>query len=463
MDARRGRRRGGELVIRARAPLAAFTIALCAAATATASPVDTVGIGSRSIGRAGAVSADVDDFSANYYNPAGLARGDSLRIDVGYVRLHSNFEINGEDSGVEPLGALNVGIVAPGQFGKLRFAFGLGLLLNDQRMSRTRSAITNRPRWELYDTRMHKVFLATNLAIRPVDWLIIGGGITFQAPSELTLQLEGSTIPFVPTSTRVEHMFTGDLTSIRYPQVGIQIVPHGGFSFGVTYRGEFLLENTVNAKADVDLPFSPDVDLGLLLDLTSVSRAHFGPQQLSMGAAYERKGLRASFELTWMNWSKHPSLISDDTIDLELIDPSGFAAGLGIQIPDEIAGNRAVPMGMKDTWIPRVSVEGRVFDGKLADVTVRGGYYFERSPFPTQRGVTNFIDNDRHNILVGGEIAFDELKPLIEGGVFLNFHFLYAHLPERTHVKTSLVDPVGDLVSRGHQFGFGTQLSVRFK
>src|SRR5690606_18093506 len=217
--------------------------------------------------------------------PAGLARSKGLRLDFGYMRLHSGLEINGEESYVEPLGGLNVGIVAPGQFGKFRFAFGLGLLLNDQRMSRTRTAIADRPRWELYDTRMHKVFLATNLAIRPVDWLILGGGITFQAPSELTLTLEGDAGLF-PAAARVEHMFTGDLQSIRYPQVGIQIVPPGGFSFGLTYRGKFLLENTVRAKADVDLPILTDVDLGLLLDLVSVSRSHYGPQQVSAGAAY---------------------------------------------------------------------------------------------------------------------------------------------------------------------------------
>jgi long-chain fatty acid transport protein len=459
MDARRGRRAGGELVTRARLTIGAFALVFTASTLALASPVDTVGLGSRSIGRAGAVSADVDDFSANYYNPAGLVRGDGIRLDFGYVRLNSDFSMNGADSYVEPLGALNVGLVAPGQFGNFKFAFGIGLLLNDQRMSRTRSAITSRPRWELYDTRMHKVFLATNLAIRPFDWLLIGGGITFQAPSELTLQLEGSTIPFGPT--RAEHMFTGDLTSIRYPQVGIQIVPPGGFSFGATYRGKFLLENTVRAVADVEIPIITDLELAL--DLTSISRAHYGPNQVSVGVAYVYKGLRASFEVTWMDWSKHPSLISDDTINLVLIDPSGFAGSLGLEIPDEIRGNRAIPMNMKDTFIPRMSVEGRVFDGKLADLIVRGGYTFERSPFPRQTGATNFIDNDRHSIVLGGEVGFDELKPLIDGGIYLNVHFLYAHLPERAHVKESLVDPVGDLTSRGRQFGFGTQLSVKFK
>ena len=53
---------------------------------ARANEADTYGLGSRSSAMAGAVAADATDFSANYYNPAGLA---SARGDRALDRLHA--------------------------------------------------------------------------------------------------------------------------------------------------------------------------------------------------------------------------------------------------------------------------------------------------------------------------------------------------------------------------------------
>ena len=47
--------------------------------------------------------ADVSDFSASYYNPAGLAKARSLEMSIGYFRADSSLYMNGQNSGVDPV------------------------------------------------------------------------------------------------------------------------------------------------------------------------------------------------------------------------------------------------------------------------------------------------------------------------------------------------------------------------
>ncbi len=435
--------------------------ALLTPASATASPPDTLGMGSRSVSLGGAVGATVSDYSANYYNPAGLARAEGLQVTYGYLRLHSMLEINGASSDVEPVGVSDIGLVVPAQFGDFRFAFGLGVMLNDDRLSRTRSAIFERPRWEMYDTRPHKVFLSANLAIRPVDWLYIGAGMVFQAPSELVLGLRGTAELSQPEQfERLEHGFTGDLTSIRYPHVGVQVDPHESFSFGVSYRGEFTLGSDLRAIADASVTLLGAEVTPLLLDLHSVSVSTFGPQQVVLStSARPLDWLSLSFDLQWLDWSKHKSLIPQESISL--VAPG--ASALGFDLPEEVLGREQVPMNMRDRWVPRFGIEARVLQTEAITMLLRGGYSFERTPIPNQSGLTNFMDTDRHAMSAGLGIQLTDLAPVIPGALVINVHTVYGYLPQRTNIKDSIVDPVGDFRGQGHQVGFGFQLGVAFE
>src|SRR5262249_49067130 len=123
--------RGGVLMMRA------ITILLVASSLAHAQPMDTYGMGSRSVAMGGAVTADVEDFSANYYNPAGIVRSHKLRIGAGWFGAFHDLYLDDQNSGVDPVHGAVVGFNVPGNIGDFRFAFGLGVHLNDQRISRT--------------------------------------------------------------------------------------------------------------------------------------------------------------------------------------------------------------------------------------------------------------------------------------------------------------------------------------
>ncbi|MCZ7685521.1 MAG: hypothetical protein M5U28_44780 [Sandaracinaceae bacterium] len=204
---------------------------------AAAQPMDTYGMGSRSVALAGAVTADVDDYSANYYNPAGIVRDGHLHIGLGWFGAGHDLHLNDLDSAVDPVHGIVLGLNVPGRVDDFRFGFGLGVHLNDQRVSRTRTLPRARPRWELYDNRPHRTYLATHVAIQPVEWLRIGGGIAFLSYSANDLRIRGEIDFARPAASQLEHELNGELITIRYPQVGIQVGPFEGLNFGVVYRG----------------------------------------------------------------------------------------------------------------------------------------------------------------------------------------------------------------------------------
>ena len=439
--------------------LVPFAAVLGVVAPARANPADAMGLGSRAIALGGAVVADVEDPMASYYNPAGLVRTPALRLALAYQGVHSRFAINGVDSNVERVAGSTFGLTAPATFGGLRFAFGLLVHLPDQRLSRTRSAIGERPRWELWDTRPHKVLLSANLALRPVDWLLIGGGMTFQSATQLTLRIRGEASVIQPElRSRLEHGFEGDLTSIRYPQIGAQIIANDWLSFGAVYRAAFEVRNDLSAVVDGDVVLGSRFPLSFLLSSNSVST--YGPHQVSLGASvHPVPALTINAELTWVDWSRHPSLFPTEDIVLEIDIPPG----LGIDIPDEIVGRRPVPLGLRDRVVPRIGLEAALPSPASMELRARAGYVFERTPFPEQTGVTNFVDADRHVLTVGAGIRLTDLEPTLPGFLAFDIHLMYGHLADRRHEKTSLVDPVGDYRTRGDQLGYGATMEIGFE
>lgn len=441
--------------------------------SASAQPMDTYGMSSRSVAMAGAVTADVEDFSANYYNPAGLARGNAVRLGVGYFGALHDLSIDGLNSNVDPLRGLVGGLVVPGAIDDFHFAFGVGVHLNDDYVSRTRTLPSRRPRWEFYDNRPRRTFLAAHVAIRPVSWLSIGGGIAFLSYSASSLTARGTLdIASPDRNSHLESELRADLTTIRYPQVGVQIQASPELSFGLVYRGQFALDNTLQARIGCD-GTDPNCDLGLsftglgdpfngYLDLRSQSVNAFVPMQVSFGTSWQpTRDFRLNVEVTWVNWSSYQSPVGSSTIVLQIDVPEALRDR--IFVPDGIVGSTPVPANFSDRLIPRVGAEGVVFRDRAVELRGRGGWFFEASPAPDQTGATNLVDTDRWSFSAGAGLRLHDLRPLLPGFVQIDAHVQYSFLPERSFQKTSLVDPVGDYRAGGQVFAGGLTLEVGFE
>src|SRR5579883_1769880 len=135
---------------------------------ARANPLDAFGFGSRGAAMGGAMAADARDFSANYYNPAGLALAHGFEMSIGYMTVQHQLHMNGQDNNVDPVRGLVAGAVVPGRLFGVPFAIGVGLHMPDDRLTRVRALPQSQPRWELYDNRNQRLFIDVDGAISPL-------------------------------------------------------------------------------------------------------------------------------------------------------------------------------------------------------------------------------------------------------------------------------------------------------
>jgi long-chain fatty acid transport protein len=435
---------------------------MLASSRAAANPLDPFGFGSRATAMGGAAAADVHDFSANYYNPAGLALARGVEISVGYVNVDQSLRINGRDSGVDPVRALVAGVVAPGKVLGVPFAFGFGLHLPDDRLSRVRALPQDTPRWELYDNRNQRLYLAANLALSPWPWLQIGGGASFMSSTTGTLDITGQANIYTPDSSQLRSSVAADLTAVRYPQVGARVALGDRVALALVYRGQFALDLDLKARLHGDISGLTTA----LYELETDSVNNFLPQQVVVGGSWKLlDALRLDLDVTWVNWSAYVPPVADVRVKLDIPPPEGGWPA-GITPPTTPAPTVISPIQMHDTLVPHLGIEwralSRVVSRRTWEVFARAGYEYDRSPIPAQTGATNYVDRDRHAGSLGVGLRVQDLLPELPRDLRLDAHLQWSALPTGTTTKLSAADPVGEYTAGGTLLNLGATLTMGF-
>lgn len=422
-----------------------------AAAPARANPPDTYGFGSRETAMGGAASAETRGWAANYYNPAALARSRGLELGFGYFRAAHSLAMNGQDNHVDPVKGVNGGLVAPGELLGVPFAFGIAVHLPDDRISRVRALRQEQPRWELYDNRNQRLYLAANLAIQPLPWLWLGGGLSFMSSTRGRLDITGGANLFRPDDSKLRHEVDADLTAVRYPQAGVRVALGPRAALAAVYRGEFKLALDLSTHLAGDLS-------GLTTaryELETHSINNFLPRQVTIGGAWAvTDRLRAAFDATWIEWSAYVAPVAKLDAVLDIPPPaSGWPAT--VTPPETPAPARIAPLRMRDRVVPRFGLEWRALDERRLGGFVRAGYELAKSPIEAQTGVTNYVDRDRHSFSLGLGASFEDLLPELPGVLSIDAHVQLSELPEEATRKASAADLVGDFVAGGHILNVG--------
>jgi hypothetical protein len=435
-------------------------LALFSPREARANPPDTYGFGSRETAMGGAAAAETRGFAAGYYNPAALARSRGLELSVGYFRADHSLEMNGQDNHVDPVKGMNGGLVVPGTLFGIPFAFGLALHLPDDRISRVRALRQEQPRWELYDNRNQRLYLAANLAIEPFPWLWIGGGLSFMSSTRGRLDITGGANLFRPDESSIRHEVDADLTAVRYPQAGVRVAIGRKVALAAVYRGEFQLALDLSAHLYGDISGLTTA----LYDLQTHSINNFLPQQVVLGGSWEiLRDLRATFDATWINWSAYVAPVAKLDVVLDIPPPpSGWPAT--VQPPESPAATRIEPIVMHDRVVPRLGFEWHALSLSKLDGFVRSGYEIAKSPLAAQNRTTNYVDRDRHTLSfgIGAAIPMRGLLRELPGVLSIDAHLQWSTLLTETTYKSSAADFVGDFTAGGSILAFGFMTTFAF-
>ncbi|MBX3230006.1 MAG: outer membrane protein transport protein [Labilithrix sp.] len=428
--------------------------ALLVPALARANPPDTYGFGSREVALGGAAAAETRGVAAGYYNPAALARSRGLELSLGYFHAAHAFEMNGQGSEVDPVRGIVGGLVVPGKVFHVPVAFGVALHLPNDRLARTRSRPQDEPRWELYDNRNQRLFFAANVAIEPLPWLQIGGGISFVSATTARLDVTGSADLFRSDDSALRHEVDASFVAVRYPQLGVRVALSERIALAMVYRGE------VQQNLDLRARLKGDVS-GLttaLYELESRSVSGFVPQQVVLGGSWAlTRRTQLTFDLTWVDWSAYVAPASQLDAVLDIPPPAGGWPST-IAPPTPPPPSRVIPLRLRDRVVPRAGVEWEPARGFF----VRAGYAWMKSPIEAQSGFTTYVDRDLHTLALGGGLAVRSGSRLVPGTLSVDAHAQVGVLPEATTRKASPADFVGDFRARGDFLNLGLTATFAF-
>lgn len=326
----------------------------------------------RATGRAGAVTASTDNASAIYYNPAGIAQLDGLRLDVGASLLGPHAEFTSVSDGVTTPAETQT-FVLPQVYASYRpsrlVAFGLGfnapfgLALEWPASSPGRTSVRS--------AELRTFFFTGALALELSRWvpgLAVGAGVDL-VPASVRIARD---VPFGSDVATAE--LGGDALGAGV-RAGIIYRPPAlpALSVGLSYRSPVALEFSGNADFDAlpayraNLP--PDGDVRTSLTL---------PQTLTLGVAVRPiPEWEIEVDGSYRGWSSY------DELEIELPDgnversPKDWEDAFTVRVGTELtlAERWAVRLGAvwDQTPVPSSTLDFQLPDADRIDLTIGVG------------------------------------------------------------------------------------------
>jgi len=392
---------------------------------------DTYGLSNRAIGLGGAFTAVADDFSAVYYNPAGLGQLSGTHFALEYRHTSPNIEIkkaNGEklviydaagqvrndptqgtaghglDLDIPLLGF----VIDVNRISELSRNVKLGIIMSfPEKFNinyRIRDYPPDQPQLLRYGDNADRMTLGFGLGIEALkDLAYVGGGVQGMIYGPGSFTIDGMSLSGQNVVAQSE---MGVLLKY-YPVVGLLYTPwEKRIRIGLSWRDAMEIKlGTIPIRATVRSG-NMDVTVPMQLDIN----AFFTPEEYSAGLAFDLDPLLVSFEINKQLWSDYEFSVTDS---LHYIGAPDF----------------------KDTYNYRVGLEYK----PAPRLSLMAGYFRQPSPVPDQSGrVSNYIDMDKDCFSLGSSYTFDPIPGWTKGPSKLGLSFQYQKLESLLVNKTGI-------------------------
>jgi long-chain fatty acid transport protein len=369
---------------------------------ARADAYDLYGFGPRAAAMGGAMTAEANDFTAVFYNPALLVDRKDINFGINFQFHRMVADVKSKDlakdldcsacNAPDTVGT-SLGLLFP-LAGKVKnhLALGLGVYVPSSVLVRLNSPSAKTPYWYRYNGNPERLQLHLGAGIKIVDWFKIGLGV------QVLADLIGTSAN-VDVDLFSKEIKSGDINAYLgtrvAPVFSLASTPIKRLRLGVTFKWEMRLNYRIPATVDLEGIGT----LAFVIDGT----AHYTPHTLNFGAAFDATDdLTFSVEGQWQAWSMAPSPYSGILIDLS--GPTLDALGLGSALDVQSAKQKP---GFADTLGFRVGAEYRLSERFAA----RLGGFLRPTPVPKQdtQG-TNLLDNTTVGLSAG--VGFNFPDPL---------------------------------------------------
>ncbi len=383
---------------------------------------DTYGFGSRPIALGGAFTAVADDYSAAYYNPAGLAQNTGSSMTLDFIYASPDIEVKnmiGQDlvtlsadgsvvrnNPTEYRGGRGLDLQVPiiGATFDINALFhnkalpnmqmGLCLAPGEQGdvLYRIHSFPPDQPHFLRYGDNISRINIVIGLSIEAIpEMLYLGAGVQSMLAGDGVIYMDRVTMGLNPqnlypasqaeiSSMMKNHAHAGALLTLLDQKLKI----------GLAARPEFeLIVDPTTALMSLTMPVVNEVDLTMLMGML----AYYTPAEVAAGLAYDAEKWMVSADLTWQQWSKYEYSPGDKTIFNPVnVNDSVVAQGIESGKPE-----------FNDTFNLKLGFEYRI--NEMASVMC--GYGYQPSPVPDQSyKISNYIDMDKHILSAGASYSF---------------------------------------------------------